>query len=72
MALELGVNSADPLWDSDGCGPTSRCCTWNNPPWFCRELPEPTTDNIEVRICGDYITENEDTPIQQLEIYIQL
>ena len=66
-----GFNSADPLWDGDGCGPTSHCCTWNNPPWFCRQLSESTTDNIEVRICGDYSTENEDTPIQLLEIYVQ-
>ena len=24
----------DPLWDGGGCGPTSTCCTLNNPPWF--------------------------------------
>ena len=27
----------DPLWDGQGCGPTSTCkCTFNNPPWFCK------------------------------------
>ena len=24
--------AADPLWDGGGCGPTSVCCTFNNPP----------------------------------------
>ena len=28
----------DPLWDGQGCGPTSTCCTFNNPPWFCKQL----------------------------------
>lgn len=24
--------SDDPLWDGSGCGPTSTCCEFNNPP----------------------------------------
>ena len=23
---------------------------FNNPPWFCKQLPEPTTEDIEIRI----------------------
>ena len=42
----------DPLWDGQGCGPTSSCCTFNSPPWFNVQLSTPTTDDIEVRICG--------------------
>ena len=61
----------DPLWDGQGCGGTSTCCEFNNPPWFCRQLPQPTTDDIELRICGDEDTSNEDTPIEQVEIYIR-
>ena len=30
---------ADPLWDGAGCGPKKTCCTFNNPPWFYKELP---------------------------------
>jgi len=41
----------DPLWDGRGCGPTISCCSFNSPPWFCKELPQPTTDDIEVRVC---------------------
>ena len=44
--------NGDPLWDGQGCGPTSSCCTFNSPPWFNVTLPFPTTDNIEVRICN--------------------
>ena len=43
----------DPLWDGQGCGGTSTCCEFNNPPWFCKQLPQPTTDDIELRLCGD-------------------
>jgi len=27
-------SNGDPLWDGQGCGPTSSCCTLNSPPWF--------------------------------------
>ena len=61
----------DPLWDGQGCGPTSSCCTFNSPPWFNVQLSSPTTDDIEVRICGDYGIANEDTPIQLMELYVK-
>ncbi len=47
------AHSDDPLWDGAGCGPTSSCCQLNNPPWFCVSFPEPTTDDLELRICTD-------------------
>ena len=28
----------DPLWDGEGCGESSTCCSFNNPPWFCQHL----------------------------------
>lgn len=39
------------------------------PPWFSVDLPNPTTDDIEVRICAG--NSDEDTPIGLLELYIQ-
>ena len=33
--------SADPLWDGAGCGPQSTCCSFNTPPWFYKQLPQP-------------------------------
>ena len=59
----------DPLWDGTGCGPSSTCCTFNNPPWFCKTLPQPTTDDLEVRICVEL--SHGDTPIQLMELYVQ-
>ena len=61
----------DPLWDGQGCGPTSSCCTFISPPWFNVQLSSPTTDDIEVRICGDSGIANEDTPIQLIELYVK-
>ena len=43
----------DPLWDGQGCGGNSTCCSFNNPPWFCKQLPQPTADDIELRLCAD-------------------
>ncbi len=60
-----------PLWDGAGCGPDSTCCSFNNPPWFQRELPSPTTDDIEMRVCSDESRANEDTPIAHVEIYVR-
>ena len=60
----------DPLWDGQGCGPTSFCCTFNSPPWFNVRLPSSTTDDIEVRLC-DTDGNNEDSPIQLVELYVK-
>ena len=43
----------NPLWDGAGCGPLNTCCSFNNPPWFYKQLPQPTTDDIEMRVCRD-------------------
>ncbi|XP_064406260.1 uncharacterized protein LOC135351229 [Halichondria panicea] len=61
----------DPVWDGQGCGGNSTCCEFNNPPWFCKQLPQPTTDDIELRLCGDENTNNEDTPLEIVEIFVQ-
>ena len=62
------------LWDGQGCGAAS-CCELSypprvTPPWFCKQLPQATTDDIEIRICRDQ-DRDEDTPIQLIEVYIQ-
>ena len=63
--------NSDPLWDGQGCGPTSTCCTFHSPPWFNVQLSSPTTDDIEVRICGDEAIANEDTPVELIELYVK-
>ena len=62
--------NGDPLWDGQGCGPTSSCCTFNSPPWFNVRLPNATTDYMEVRLCGSGI-QHEDAPIQLMELYVK-
>ena len=62
---------ADPLWDGQGCGSNNGCCTFNNPPWFCTELDQHTSDDIELRLCADENTSNEDIPIEIIELYAQ-
>ena len=42
--------SEDKLWDGEKC--EGNCCN-NTLPWFIVELPKATSDDIEVRICGD-------------------
>jgi dynein heavy chain len=60
----------DPLWDGQRCEGT--CCTGtNSPPWFKVQLPAPTTDAIEVSICCDQGTDDEDVPITLIEIFVQ-
>lgn len=61
----------DPLWDGKGCGPQSTCCGFNAPPWFCKDIGEETTDDIEMRICGNEALANEDTPVEIVELYVQ-
>ena len=66
-------NTNDPLWDGERC--EGQCCTHmrsstNSPPWFSVKLPNFTSEKIEVRICSGEPTNNEDTPIGLLEIYI--
>ena len=56
----------DTLWDGLGCESPS-CCELNTPPWFCKTLPAPTTDDIELRSCCGG-TEN--LSITNVDIYI--
>ena len=63
--------NGDPLWDGQGCGPISACCTFNSPPWFNITLSPPTTDDIEVRICDNVGIQTADSPIQLMELYVK-
>lgn len=61
----------DPLWDGAGCGSTSTCCEWQTPPWFCRSLPKPARDNLELRVCTDSASYDELLLLDTIEFYIQ-
>ena len=61
----------DPLWDGEGCSSTSTCCEFNSPPWFCKVLPQPTSDDLEIRNCYANIARNEDKLITLIDIYVK-
>jgi dynein heavy chain len=65
----------NPLWDGQNCTSSSTCCEFNNPPWFCKQLNQTTTEDMEIRImssaAGDNLLEDEDVPIHLIEIYVQ-
>ena len=69
--IPLEVFTSDPLWDGEQCEGT--CCSGtNSPPLFSVQLPTSTTDKdmIEVRICADESTSNENILIELLEIFV--
>ena len=61
----------DVLWDGQNCTSTSTCCQLNNPPWFTKNLPTATTDDIELRICTRLGPTQDDVPIELIELFIQ-
>jgi hypothetical protein len=74
---EIDFLDNNPLWDGQGCAGPSTCCEFNNPPTFCKQLDQPTTEDIEIRIMGSVYTsesnarEDEDTPVELIEIFVQ-
>ena len=68
-----GLFTADPLWDGQNCGSyETACCTPSDLPWFHRDYGSTSsTDNIEMRVCGNEATSNEDVTVGLYEIYIK-
>ena len=63
---------SDPLWDGEGCGPFEKeCCSAPGLPWFNKVLHATTTDYLELRVCGDEPSDNEDIPVSFYEIYVK-
>ena len=65
--------TSDPLWDGEDCGSLEApCCTAPGLPWFHRDYgTNTTTDYIELRVCGDQGSNNEDSPVSFYEIYVK-
>ena len=69
---EHSLFTEHPLWDGiTKCPRSPTCCAPHSGPWFHTTLPHLTIDDIEVRICGDQHTGDEDTPVELIEIYIK-
>ena len=65
------VHTADLLWDGEKCGQFENgCCEASSMPWFNRELNEPTTDYIELRLCNHWSNYG-DTLLGSYAIYVK-
>ena len=64
---------SNPLWNGGSCVATNPCNSSNSPspPWFYRDLPHTTTEDIEMRVCVNESRSNEDIAIETIEIYVQ-
>ena len=60
----------DPLWDGEGCHTSNTCCGSSNLPWFNRVIDTPSTADIELRVCHDEPTSNEDVSVELFELYV--
>ena len=62
----------DRLWDGEQCGSIERpCCVAPGLPWFHKTLSTPTCDYIELRLCCDQDTADEDVAVGLYEIYVK-
>ena len=69
MEFWFVLYSSDVLWDGQGCTANSTC-QFNNPPWFTKNLPSATTDDIELRLCTNSQLAVDDVPIEFIELYV--
>ena len=62
---------SDALWDGKQCGSLEQeCCQAPGLPWFHKVLNSTTTDYIELRVCADQSTFDENVPVEKFEIYV--
>ena len=64
-------HSTDTLWDGEDCLPSSMCCSQHNPPYFIKQLPTPTTDDIEARVCLHNPSSYANIAVELVELYVQ-
>ena len=71
--FESKLYTSDPLWDGKGCGSLEGVCCTSRPslPWFNKILNTATTDYLELRVCGDEGTDNENVPVSFYELYVK-
>ena len=69
--IDYILHSNDTLWDGEDCLPSSTCCSQHNPPYFTKQLPTPTTDDIEARICLRNSLHVVNVAVELVELYVQ-
>ena len=69
---QLTWHTSDPLWDGMQCGgDEGPCCNPTGLPWFNKNLLTPLTADINIRLCVNEITTNENIGIERRELYIK-
>ena len=64
------IHFQDILWDGQQCGLIeTACCTIPDQPWFHKILDTPSDDEIEIRLCVNQPTSNENVLVSLYEIY---
>ena len=63
--------TGDRLWDGRQCGPAEKGGCSSTQPWFHKVLDCIISDDIELRICSNANTDNEDVPLELYEIFIK-
>ena len=63
--------TGDPLWDGKGCSRSNSCCAQPNLPWFYRQIPLTSNENVEARICYDQIFNDEAVLVKEIQLYVQ-
>ena len=71
LLISSAFSASDPVWDGKDCSSGNSCCSEPSLPWFHRDIPLPTSEDIEIRICRDEGSSNEDVLVQQIQIYVQ-
>ena len=61
------INFDDDLWDGEGCGSSSSCCEWKDPPYFCKQLHNTTSEDMEIRLFTDSST----LTVSLIEIFVK-
>ena len=71
---EPSLYTSDPLWDGQQCGTLEQsCCDVPGIPWFHKFLlsSNTVTDDIEMRLCCNQDTSDEDVAISLYELYVK-
>ena len=68
--IQIQFYPDDIVWEAEDCICTSVCCQLNNPPWFIKNLPVVTTDDIELWLCtiGEPVF---DDVLELIKLYVQ-
>ena len=68
----FGLYINDTLWDGKDCHSSSTCCSLHNPPYFTKSLNQPTTDDLELRICTYwYFKSTENIGVELVELFVK-